>query len=286
MTSVGLAPAAIRRRRQRRRTGAAVVAAVGGGTAALVLAWLVLAERATRTDLAARLQPPSWQHPLGTDQLGRDVLVRLAHGGAATLTMTAVVLAVSLLLGTTAGLAAAAGSGRLRGLVLATTDTLLAVPGVLVALAVAAAAGTGTGPMLGALVAVGWTPYCRLAHGLASVTVEELYVEAARAAGASRRWIMGAHVLPNIAGPVIGHAAARAGNTVLTVSALSYLGLGPQPPSAEWGAMLAASQPYLERAPLAVAAPALAISATALVAITGGGRIRRRLAGRGPAGLD
>lgn len=248
----------------------ALVALVAIGGAAL-------GGRAEQADLMARLQGPSAAHLLGTDHLGRDVLARVLHGATVTVALAAVVLVGSAAVGTAAGMVAGRAPGVLRAVVLTVTDTTLAVPSVAVALAVAAATGPGPGGLVLALCLVGWTPFCRLAFQHTNVVMAESYIEAARAIGCSPGRLLVGHVLPNVASPLLGHAAARFGHTVIAISALSYLGLGPQPPSAEWGAMVAVGQPYIERAPLATAAPALAIGLTAIAAQWVGRAAQERL---------
>ena len=233
---------------------------------ALLAAWKATARPSAAGDLVRRLESPSFSHLLGTDQFGRDVAARIVHGALPTLVLSVCVLALSATIGTVLGLLSAYRRGVIRATVLTTTDTLLALPAVFVALAISAILGPGWVALICALTAVGWTPYCRLVHQLGIVTIELPYVEAARAAAVSPVRILARHVLSNIRGPLLASAAVRMANTVLSISALSYLGLGPQPPSADWGATLAAAQPYAERAPWVVAAPAAAVTVTAIAA--------------------
>jgi peptide/nickel transport system permease protein len=242
--------------------------------------WGTTSDAAVATDLLVRLEPPSWSHPFGTDQFGRDVAVRVANGLTPTIAMSCLVLTLSTVLGTVLGLIAGHHPGSTRSVVMSTTDAFLAVPGVFVALAVTAAVGPGLTGLVTALVAVGWTPYCRLTYQLSTVVMETEFVEAARAVGMTEPAVVFRHVLPNIAGPILSGAAVRVANTMLSISALGYLGLGPQPPSADWGATLSAAQPYVERAPWVVAAPGIAILLSALCAIWAGRCIERRVSHR------
>jgi peptide/nickel transport system permease protein len=254
-----------------------VVVAAAAATALTIAARRAVADAAMTTDLLDRLRPPSWSNPLGTDHLGRDVAARLIHGGAGSLALAGIVLAASAAAGTALGVIAAFRPRVLGGIIRSASDATVALPAVVVALALAGTIGGGTTAVVVAGVAVGWTPYCRLTDRLATTILTEDYVEAARAAGASAWRLAWHHVLANAAAPLVGHVAVRAAQSLLAVSGLSYLGLGPQPPSADWGASLAATQPYLERAPWAVLAPGGAIAVTALIVMACGRTFARRV---------
>ena len=236
------------------------------GLISLVVSWMATARASSGGDLAHRLERPSFRHILGTDQFGRDVAARVVHGALPTLTLSVCVLALSGVAGTMLGLLAAYCRGPLRATILTTTDTLLALPAVFMALAITAIIGPGWPALICALTAVGWTPYCRLVYQLSTVIIELPYIEAARAAGVSSIRILLRHILANVMDPLLASSAVRMANAVLSISALSYLGFGPQPPSADWGATLAAAQPYAERAPWTIAAPAGAIVSVAMLA--------------------
>lgn len=225
---------------------------------------------------AGRLRPPSWASPLGTDHLGRDVLARLLHGASLTLGFAGAALAACLLIGTLAGAAAAAARPGLGAGLLRVVDVLVAVPTVVTALLITALLRPGTTTMLLAVLVSGWTPFARLTHDVCRRLLAAEFVEAAKAAGATRSRILLRHVLPNAARPLLAHACLRFANTMLLVAGLSFLGLGAQPPTPEWGAMLAQAQPYAERAPVLVAVPAAAIVSTAFGAVLLGRRMEAR----------
>jgi peptide/nickel transport system permease protein len=245
----------------------------------IVASWWATKDAAVSTDLLRRLESPSRIHLLGTDHLGRDVAARTVHGFAPTVFVGALVLIASAALGAALGLVAAA-SRRAQVLILTVTDSLLAVPAVFLALVVSVVIGPGLASVCMSLVVTGWTPYCRLVFQLTVVIREQPYVEAARADGASLTRVYLRHIAPNLASPVVASMVVRSGNVLLSISALSFLGLGPQPPSANWGATIAATQPHAERAPLSLAVPAFAIVATTYATALLGERIVRKRARR------
>lgn len=238
-------------------------------------------------DLLHRLAGPSANHWLGTDPFGRDVLSRLMYGGRFSVSIAAITLLLSGSAGTIIGVV----SGRLGGVVdevaMRTADVLLAFPDILMALVLIAILGPGSGTVVLALSVVGWTPFARLARSMTIEINTRGYIEAARALGCSQRFITFRHVLPNALTPVLSLGLARFGYQLITVGSLSYLGLGVQPPAADWGSMLASGQPYMEQVPLLMIVPGLTIFITALsVTIAGLGLGRKRLglsAAGGPA---
>ncbi|MCE6998656.1 ABC transporter permease subunit [Saccharothrix sp. S26] len=237
-----------------------VVLAVSTAVPAVVVCWGLPGEP-LRVDPSARLSPPSWAHPFGTDALGRDVLARVGHGAAATLTVTVLVCACSF--------AVALVVGFLPGLAEGAAETANAVPPVIAGILVAAIAGPGP---VGASLAVGlvsWPPLAAHAAALVRENRAAAHVAALRALGAGPTWVLTRHVLPAVAGPVARHAVLRLPGIALALASLGFLGLGTPPPAPEWGLMLAESLPYLERAPWAALAPTamlvlLAISAVSL----------------------
>lgn len=231
---------------------------------------------AEQTNLLRRFAPPSFSLPFGTDQFGRDVLALLGAGAFSSIGLATAVVGMSAAIGV--GFALFGASGPIRRVALVSiADTFLAVPSLVVALVVAATVGAGTGALLVALAVVGWTPYFRLVLGQVDAAQQQLWVEAAVASGAGRARVLVRHILPNVTAPLVALIATRIGHAVVSVSALSFLGVGPKPPSPEWGAVLAAAQPHAERAPWAVVAPSLAIFATTSTAFWIGRVITIRL---------
>lgn len=217
-----------------------------------------------RQDLRNRLQGSSSEHWLGTDHLGRDLFTRIVYGGRVSLQVGFFSVGIALLIGGTMGLLGGYFGGWLDTLVMRIVDVLLAMPGFLLALAIVAALGSS---MTNVTIAVG----IAYAPGLARVTrsavmgVREYeYVSAARAAGAGDLRIMFRHILPNSMGPIIVQCTLIMAGAILSAAALSFLGMGAQPPTAEWGAMLSAARPFIRVAHHAVTYPGLAIMLTVL----------------------
>jgi peptide/nickel transport system permease protein len=235
----------------------------------------------TTQDLAIRLAPPGGEHWLGTDQLGRDVLSRLMWGGRFSVSIAAITLVISAVFGTLLGLICARVKGGLDEFVMRVSDILLAFPEMIVAMFLVSILGAGYGTLILALVIGGWTPFARLARGLALEINSRDFIEAAESLGFSRSFIVLRHLLPNAMSPLLAHASLRFGHKLITVGALSFLGLGVQPPAADWGSMLADGLPYMTRAAGLVIYAGLAIFVTALsVTLIGQGiNVRRRRQG-------
>ncbi|MGY0063282.1 ABC transporter permease [Streptomyces sp. LZ34] len=224
---------------------------------------------------ADKLQPPSWDHPFGTDQLGRDLFARVVHGSALSLKATALAVAVGLVVGSGLGLLAGYAGGLVDDALMRVADVLLAIPNLLLSLALVTALGFGT---VKVAIAVGITSVASFARIMRSEVLrvrEATYVEAARSAGARRGSVLFRHVLPNASGPVLVFAAVEFGTVVLAVSALSFLGYGAEPPTPEWGSLVSGGRNYLATAWWLTTLPGFTIAATVLAA----GRISRALDG-------
>lgn len=238
----------------------------------------VLPWDAVGTNLSQRFAGPSLQHPLGTDQLGRDVLARLVVGARLSIGFTVVALALSAGIGTVLGLLAA-WAGRAVGQAFQRLiDVLVAIPAIVVGLVVVAADDEppGLGTLLLAVVIVGWTPFARLTFQLTARERGREYVEGAVALGAGTGRIVFRHVLPNLLRPLGAHVCLRFANVLLSIAGLSFLGLGAQPPTPEWGAMLADGRQYMFVAPQLVLVPAIAVVGAALVVTLFGRALERR----------
>ena len=214
--------------------------------------------------LAQRLAPPSAAQWLGAEQLGRDLLARILYGGRASLWLAALAVLLSGAIGIIIGLVAGRNGGWFDEFVMRLVDVLIVFPGIVLALVIAALLKPGFGSLLLALTITGWTTYARLARALTLEVLARPFIEAALAVGLSERRLLLRYVLPNISGPLLAMTFLRFGHTLLTVAALSYLGVGVQPPTPDWGAMLAEAQPYMQRAPRLLLAPSLLIFLTAL----------------------
>ncbi|KUM78218.1 ABC transporter permease subunit [Streptomyces curacoi] len=224
-------------------------------------------------DTTERLASPTWTHPFGTDALGRDVLARVAHGALDTLLLAAAITAVTLLTGVLLGLLP-----RLSG---ALVDTVTALPPVLVALLVTAVVGSGDGTPALAVAAVAWAPLAAHTSALLRQERAALHLTATRALGAGPWYLLRHELLPAVLPPVTRHALLRLPGIALALASLAFLGLGAQPPSPEWGLLLAENQPYAERAPWAVLAPAAVLALLGALAVTAAGGVRRGRRRRG-----
>lgn len=215
-------------------------------------------------DVPNRLHPPSGAHWFGTDELGRDVFARVVSGAPVSLTAGLVSVALGLAAGATAGAIAGYLEGRTGTVIMAFVDVLLALPAILLAIAVAARVGTGLPAAMVAAAMVGLPGYARLARASTLAVKRREMIDAARALGASDARILAGHIAPNIAGPLIVQTTVGVGSAILLVAALGFLGVGAQPPTPEWGRMLADAQRSITAAPWAGIFPGLAITLTVL----------------------
>ncbi|MEU1191574.1 ABC transporter permease subunit [Streptomyces sp. NPDC005859] len=218
-------------------------------------------------DTAARLRPPSVAHPFGTDALGRDVLARVAHGALDTLLLALAVSFIALTAGVLFGL--------LPRLSEPLVDTVNAVPPVLAALLVTAVWGGGAATPVLAVAVVAWAPLAAHTSALLRQERATLHLTATRALGAGPGHLLRSELLPAVLPPVVRHALLRLPGVALALASLGFLGLGAQPPSPEWGLLLAENQPYAERAPWAVLAPAVVLALLGALAVTAAGGLRR-----------
>jgi peptide/nickel transport system permease protein len=215
-------------------------------------------------DLPHALAAPGAGHWLGCDALGRDVLARVVWGARLSLGVSLTVIGGSLVVGGVIGGAAAIAGGRFDDIVMRLVDVVLAFPGFLLALALAAILGPGLMDLVIALTAMGWTGYARLVRGEVLSLRERDYVEAARALGAPTPRLLIRHLAPAIAGPVAVQATFGIGGIIVAEAALSFLGLGVQPPIPSWGNMLDAGRAFLLVAPHLTTAPGIAIGLAVL----------------------
>jgi peptide/nickel transport system permease protein len=211
-----------------------------------------------------RLQGPSREHLLGTDQLGRDTLTRILYGGRVSLAVAGTAVLFALLVGGTAGVLAGYYRGWVDALIMRVTDVLLSFPAVLLAIALIAFLGAGLTNLVLAIGIIYTGPFARVARAAVITVREELFVEASRSLG-SRDWrIVMLAVLPSAAAPLIVEVTLRLAYAILAEASLSFLGLGAQPPTPSWGMMVADGRRFLQLAPWATIAPGLAIMVVVL----------------------
>jgi len=210
-------------------------------------------------DLGQRLKPPSAAHWLGTDALGRDVLSRIIYGAQVSLQIQLVAVLIALVLGTLLGMFGGYYGGWADNVIMRGMDILLAFPGIFLAISIIAVLGPGLVNLMLAAGIYSVPQFARIVRGSILSLKEKEFVEAARAAGESDRSILFRYLLPNSMAPIIIQTTLRMATVLLTASGLSFLGLGVQPPRAEWGAMLSTARPYLITAPHVATFPGLAI---------------------------
>ena len=215
--------------------------------AVLIAIWAVaaifaplLAPESPLAQKSAILSAPSHAHWFGTDELGRDVLSRVLYGARISLPLAVILVLAAMIIGCVLGAVAGFFGGWFDTVIMRGADLVFAFPGIILAMAVAAALGPQLRNAVLAVVLVSWPAYARLARGLILSARNADYVVASRLLGASTLRSLFVDIRPNIAGPILVMAALDVGNAVLLLSGLSFLGLGAQPPAAEWGAMVAA----------------------------------------------
>jgi peptide/nickel transport system permease protein len=210
--------------------------------------------------LATRLLPPNLAHPFGTDELGRDVLARTLFGTRVSLAVAVSVVSLSLVLGALLGAIAGYFGGFWDSAInLYLSNAFLALPGILLAVAFVAFLGPSIPHLIEALALSGWVAYARLVRALVMAAKEREYVQAARSLGATDLRILLRHIAPNILQPVVVQAAVGMAAAVLAEATLSFLGLGVQPPTATWGAMLNDARSHLFESPYLVFFPSIAV---------------------------
>ena len=210
-------------------------------------------------DLASALQPPSLQHPMGTDTYGRDMLSRVISGARASIFSTFILVAVIAVLGTAVGVCCGYFGGAADAVMMRISDVCLAFPGLVFAMAIAAILGGGIQNAVIALAVVSWPKYSRIARGQTLALKEEPYIHAAILAGDSSGQIMLRHILPNMLGPVLVTAMLDIGTMMMELAGLSFLGLGAQIPMAEWGSMMSGGRSMIQTYPWVVLSPGIAI---------------------------
>jgi peptide/nickel transport system permease protein len=218
----------------------------------------------TKATLGDRLTEPCEKYPLGTDHLGRCVLSRVLYGARASLSVGIIVVGVAATVGVALGIISGYCGGALDVLIMRMVDAMLAFPGIFLALAIAGMLGPGFVNVMIALMVVEWTRYARVMRGSILSVKENYYIEAAKSLGANDFYIVTRHILPNAMAPIIIVATLGMATVILSAAGLSFLGLGVQPPTPEWGMMLNDGRLFMRRAPYLTIFPGLAIMITIL----------------------
>ena len=271
-----------------RRAGSAGAAA-GGTILGLLLLVATLAPWVAPhapdvQDLSRRLEGPSQEHPMGRDDLGRDVLSRLIWGARLSLPFGLLVVGISVVSGTLIGAIAGYSGGRADAAVVTVAELLLAFPGILLAIALVATLGPRMSNLVLSLSVIGWVGYALVARGETLRLKRQPFLEAAWALGAAGRRVLFRHLLPHLLGPISVQAALGLGGVVMAEAGLSFLGLGMPPPAASWGGMLRDGTQNLLDAPRLAVVPGSAIFLTVLSAQLLGDGLRRVLQVQGDVG--
>jgi peptide/nickel transport system permease protein len=280
----GLARALARTARRNRLAVAAAAGLLGAVLAAALAPWLPLLDPDV-VDTTRRLSPLlSPGHPLGTDEFGRDLLSRLVWGARVSLLAGVVTAAAAMAIGVTLGILGGFYPGWVENVVMRLTDILMAFPYVLLAIALVAGLGPGLRNAMIAIAIVGFPIYARLVRGIVLSLREREFVEAARALGARDAVLLGRHILPHLVSPVVVAFSLDVGAKILITAGLSFLGLGTQPPTADWGSMLATGRQFVILSPHVALLPGLAIFLVVLALNLVGDALRDVLDPRTQAG--
>ncbi len=216
----------------------------------------------SKQDLRNTFSYPSAEHWLGTDNYGRDTLTRIIYGARTSLLVSICSVVIGLVIGGVLGLYAAYYSGKTDNIIMRVLDVLMAMPPLLLAVAISATLGSGTFNCAVAIGVASIPLFARVVRASAMSCTNQEYIEAAKACGVSNIKIIFRHILPNSLGPIIVQSTLRIGESILQISSLSFIGLGVQPPTAEWGNMLAYGREYIRDYPPMVLYPGLAIIIT------------------------
>jgi len=213
-------------------------------------------------DLLHAKQFPSWEHPLGTDHYGRDILTRILYGGRTSLLISVIAIAISLIVGGLLGAVASYFGGFQENVIMRLLDILMAVPGLLLAVAISASLGVGK---LNCAIAIGVSSipsFARIIRASVLSIKGQEYIEAAKACGVRDWTIILRHVIPNSLAPIMVQSTLRVGESIMMISSLSFIGLGVQPPTPEWGSMLAMGRDLIRDFWPIVTFPGIAIMLT------------------------
>jgi peptide/nickel transport system permease protein len=257
-------PARLLRRLVRDRLAATGLVIVVVLVVAAVLAPLLAPHDPAAVDPVNRLAPASGEHPLGTDELGRDLLSRLLFGARWSLGIAALATLVVMAVGVAIGIVVGFFGGLLDTVVMRVVDVLLAFPSLILYLAIIGTLGPGIENVFIALVSISWASYARVVRGLVLSVRERDFVRASLSLGASDGRLMVRHVLPNVISPIVVLASLQVGGMILALAALGFFGLGAQPPTPEWGTMINQGRLFLQRAPMLMVYPGVAISLAVL----------------------
>lgn len=252
---------------------------VFGGLAVLVILIASLAPYLTPYDpyeqnLSIALQPPGGSHLLGTDRYGRDMLSRVIIGSQTTIFSALLLVAAVTCVGGAVGIICGYYGGKLDSFLMRVSDIFLAFPGMVFAIAVASVMNGGVMNAAVALACISWPKYARITRSQVMMIKHMPYMEAAKLSGSGTFKMIGKHVVPNIAGPVVVTAVLDIGTMIMEIAGLSFLGLGAAPPTAEWGSMMSNGRSMLQTSPWVILAPGCAIFLTVVIFNLAGDTVR------------
>jgi len=229
-----------------------------------IVAPLVAPYDPTKTDVVNRLAPPSAAHWFGTDALGRDILSRVIYGSRVSLRIALLAAVIATAIGVPLGIVSGYFRGRTDDLLMRLTDMFMAFPSLILAMAIAAALRPTLENVIIAISLAAWPAYARLARSVTLALREETFVEAARASGATSGRILRRHVLPGVLSPVVIQISLSMGGIILTAAGLGFIGLGAQPPTPEWGVMIAEGRNFITQQWWVSTFPGIAIALVVL----------------------
>ena len=255
---------------------------IGAGLS-LILVFLTLAAPwlepydPTKMELSQKFMAPCREFIFGTDHLGRDIFSRILEGSRVSLSVAVLVVVCSALVGILLGMISGYAGGVVDMVIMRIVDVLLAFPAMIFALALSTMIGTGQMNLIIAITCIQWTRYARIARGEALMLKNAEYIEAARSIGNNTVQVLFKYVFPNIISKILIMASMDIGSIILYCASLSFLGLGAQPPSPDWGVMISEGKDYLQYAPWLTIIPGLAIAVSALAFNMLGDGLRDRL---------
>lgn len=216
-------------------------------------------------NLGSALMPPCGEHLFGTDRYGRDMLSRVIMGARSSIFSAVLLVLIITVVGSMVGIICGYHGGKLDSVLMRTSDVFLAFPGMVFAIAAAGVLQGGILSAVAALALITWPKYARIARGQVLSIKGSSYIEASKLAGSGVFKIIGKHIVPNIAGPVIVTAVLDIGTMMMEIAGLSFLGLGATPPTAEWGSMMSNGRSMLQTSPWVIIAPGFAIFVTVMI---------------------
>ena len=233
---------------------------------AVILAPLITSFNPNEVDLTQRLLSPGEKgHFLGTDGFGRDLFARILYGGRTSLGLSVCIVVVNATIGLIVGTTAAFLGGVVDGIIMRIVDILMAFPNVILSLFIVGVFGASTFNLFISLIILGWIGYARMSRSLVLSLKEQVFIQSSSTLGCSKARIIFTHLIPNVLPTILIYGAMHIGSAILSISSISFLGLGVQPPTAEWGSMLSDAKQYVSLYPHMIIFPGIAIASSVLI---------------------